>query len=503
MKNNLKDLELHTKNLLELVESMRLKNRAKRLIPNKIRNVIKRFSPKNTRWYYITKKIYSYIKANGLFFTMKQFYYGLTQKNQAVVFKTNDIVKNSISTIHEKVSIVIPTYNGLRDLTKLIPQLINQQGFNDIEIIIVDSSSQDGTKEFIDNFSDIKFISIGQKDFSHSYARNLGFDSCSGSIVLFMVQDALPTSNYWLHSFVTIFTSSNLAAVSCNQIPNAEADLYTCYGLKQFNDFLEISEPRTKITEKYIDNPILVRKLAQLDNVACLVDASVFKKYKFRGKYAEDLDLGLRLIKDNHHIGMTSEVSIIHSHLRPAYYYMKRAMVETQVTEDMFGKNNEQVNLDDELSDILTTSFIIAIFFNEVEQINSPIAFSEFKISVSHMLEDLLARKYSKEEYMLINKILYGHDENFINFIDMLTKNNIELKKGDICNSLYYISNEAMNAMEKQYTLLDKKTISEYMLFILNTYATWTGVRFGKHKDEYLIRYPFLNALFQELEKGV
>ncbi|QSZ40927.1 glycosyltransferase [Sulfurimonas aquatica] len=503
MQKHIKDLELHTKNLLALAEYMRLKNRLKRLLPSEIRNKIKMFIIKYKRSHYLMKKIYSYVKVNGLLFTIKQLYNSRMYKSKAVVFHTNDASIKDISIVHDKVSIVIPTHNGLRDLTKLIPQLINQQGFHDIEIIIVDSSSEDGTKEFIKNFSDIKFITIEQKNFSHSYARNLGFDTCSGKVVLFMVQDALPTSNFWLHSFVHIFKKTKLVALSCSQIPNAEADLYTCYGLKQFNDFLDISESKTKITEKYIDNPTYARKLAQLDNVSCLVDANVFKQYKFRGKYAEDLDLGLRLIKDKHRIGMTSEVSVLHSHLRPAYYYMKRAMVETEVVKDMFEKNTEKINLDDQLSDILVTSFVLAFFLNEIKNINSPISFNKFKVSMSNSLDNLLGREYLKDEYSHVHEVLYKYDANIMNVIDVLFKNNIELKKGDLFYSMHHINSEAINFIENKYTLIDEKIISEYILFMLNTYGTWSGVRFGTNKKEYLEKFPFLNGLFEKLGKGV
>jgi hypothetical protein len=40
------------------------------------------------------------------------------------------------------------------------------------------------------------------------------------------------------------------------------------------------------------------------------------------------LDLGLRLIKDGYEIAFLGSTRIIHSHNRPAYYYLKRGYVE-------------------------------------------------------------------------------------------------------------------------------------------------------------------------------
>lgn len=498
-----KDLEQHSKNLTALAESMRLINRLKKLLPHGIKSILKRILSKLKRGSYLIRKLRHYVYINGLLFTLKQVYFSRKYKGSAITFKNTMPSSIKIKNSFKNISIVIPTYNGLRDLTKLIPQLLNQEGFQNIEIIVIDSSSQDGTKEFIENFPDIKLVIIEQKDFSHSYARNLGFDNCSAEIVLFMVQDALPTSKYWLHSFTHIFKESNISALSCIQIPNAEADLYTCYGLKQFNNFLDVGEKKTKITKEYIDNPLYSRKLAQLDNVSCLVDSKVFKKYKFRGKYAEDLDLGLRLIKDNYQIGITSEISVVHSHLRSAYYYMKRSMVETEVVKEMFLNKSDKNSFKDQLSDILITSYMISLYFYEIKQIHSPITLTEFKMTVSTILERLINYEYSKKEHSKIYKILHEYDEDFIDFIDLLSKNDVELKKGDLFYSIHHVNNEAINFIEDNYIKIDKKIISEYILFILNTFATQVGVSFGLYQREYLSKYSFLVKLFNNLKKGV
>ncbi len=321
------------------------------------------------------------LNSNGLLFTLKQLYNNKYYKSNPITFKKGWIDLQEVNkTIEDTLSIIIPTYNGFSNLVKLIPQLLNQKGFKHIEIIIIDSSSSDNTKSFIEKFPSIKFVTIKQKDFSHSYARNLGYENSNGNYVLFLVQDALPSSNLWLYNFLHIMIENELSALSCSQVVNIEADLYTCFGIDMFNEFLELKEKRTKITEKYVDDIRFSRKLAQLDNVACLFKAVDFQQYKFRGKYAEDLDIGLRLIQNNKRIGMTSEISVIHSHLRPAYYYMKRAIVETEVVNNIFKQNsNGIVIVEDELSDILSTFCLIGGLFVEINKLTKfPIIFEEF-----------------------------------------------------------------------------------------------------------------------------
>jgi GT2 family glycosyltransferase len=495
--------EQYISNLIADIQSMSLRNRLKRLLPAVVKNILKKFFFKIKRGGVIRRRLFQYVRMNGVLFSLKQLYFSSLYKGGGVEFKSIITESDNVDIKHEGISIIIPTYNGLHDLSKLIPQLIQQKGFTSIEIIIIDSSSNDGTKDFFDNFKQIKFISIKQKDFTHSYARNLGFTHATSEIALFMVQDAMPTSATWLYNFVDIFHKSNVAALSCSQMPNAEADLYACYGLEQFSKFLHISKPVTKISKKYIPGQEISRQAAQLDNVSCLVKSEVFEKYLFRGKYAEDLDLGFRLIGDKYQIGMTSEVSVIHSHLRTPYYHMKRAMVEAEVLSEMFHQSRQQVNIDEQLADILTTSFVTAFFFIEIKKIKLPIDFKSMRDAISNRLGHLLTREYLKEDYSLVYEELCKYDKDLMNTIDVLFRHDIEFKKGDLFNSIYHTSNEVMNFIETRYINIDEKIFSEYLMFILNAYAVGVGARFGGSKCNYLDKFYYLNGLFNKLQKGV
>jgi hypothetical protein len=62
--------------------------------------------------------------------------------------------------------------------------------------------------------------------------------------------------------------------------------------------------------------------------VSCIISRELFERYRYRGDYAEDLDLGIRLIKDGYRIAMLASVKVIHSHNRPPFYYLKRSFVD-------------------------------------------------------------------------------------------------------------------------------------------------------------------------------
>lgn len=75
--------------------------------------------------------------------------------------------------------------------------------------------------------------------------------------------------------------------------------------------------------------------MARLDNVSLGIKKSVFDAYEFLPDYAEDLDLGIRLIKDGHALLFQSSNAVIHSHNRPAFYFFKRSYADTVALWDI------------------------------------------------------------------------------------------------------------------------------------------------------------------------
>jgi dolichol-phosphate mannosyltransferase len=53
----------------------------------------------------------------------------------------------------EKTLIIIPTYNELENITELVPEILNRYRNLDLDILIVDDNSPDGTGNYIDDLS--------------------------------------------------------------------------------------------------------------------------------------------------------------------------------------------------------------------------------------------------------------------------------------------------------------------------------------------------------------
>lgn len=88
-----------------------------------------------------------------------------------------------------KVSIIIPVYNGQKYIKECIDSVLNQNLF-EIEIIIVDDGSTDGTCSILKEIEKISnVIIIYSKHFGLSVSRNLGLDVANGEYIFFVDAD--------------------------------------------------------------------------------------------------------------------------------------------------------------------------------------------------------------------------------------------------------------------------------------------------------------------------
>jgi O-antigen biosynthesis protein len=123
--------------------------------------------------------------------------------------------------------------------------------------------------------------------------------------------------------------------VSCSEFSRSDSDLMYDAMIDTHYRFLGCLE-QDRIGSHEGDDHMSLRSQGQLSDVACLIGRELFLQHRYQGDYAEDLDLGIRLIKAGWQVGMLASVKVVHSHNRPAYYYLKRSYVDVVFLVGMF-----------------------------------------------------------------------------------------------------------------------------------------------------------------------
>ena len=147
------------------------------------------------------------------------------------------------------VTIIIPVYNGVNTIEKCILSAVNQT-YKNIEIIVVNDGSTDGTDKVLDKYVklDDRVMVYNKTNGGQSSARNLGLQNARGEYVLFLDSDdyleknALEvTTKSLIHSNASfcLFGFNIYKQDKLLRKPNPGDDYYINKSLN-YNDFIKI-----------------------------------------------------------------------------------------------------------------------------------------------------------------------------------------------------------------------------------------------------------------------
>lgn len=234
-------------------------------------------------------------------------------------------------TIFKNVTIIIPTYNGEKDLPLLLKSIAAQKGIEDPELLVIDSGSTDNTISIAEK-NGARVEKIPQSEFNHGLTRNKAAQLAKGDFLIFTVQDALPLEQDTFHKLLTVLTSDkDIAGVSTKQVPFPDADMFAKWQIKNHIHALRL-DGISYVSHKPPQTDLLMlpfyakRKITLLDDVCCAVRKKLFEKiggYK-EMHFAEDVDYAIRAIQSGYKIGFVGTTGVIHSHTRPAEYFFRR-----------------------------------------------------------------------------------------------------------------------------------------------------------------------------------
>ena len=116
----------------------------------------------------------------------------------------NAIISNSFQ------SVIIPTYNRKEMLSEAIESVLNQRNV-DLEVIVVDDCSSDGTEEFVKSLNDkrIRYIR-NEKNSRPDYSRMIGLRNARGKYISFLDDDDYYTDYDFFAKAIRIFEEHEL-----------------------------------------------------------------------------------------------------------------------------------------------------------------------------------------------------------------------------------------------------------------------------------------------------
>ncbi len=377
-----------------------------------------------------------------------------------------DIIAKNI-----KISVIIPTKNGGDNFRRLIKSINCQKGFKEIEIIIVDSGSDDETLDVVKDYN-LKLIEIKPENFSHPYSRNLAASHATGEYIFFTVQDALLPDKWFLNTFYTKLIEYNVVAVSSHEFVREDSDLFYNFMSHYHGKFMGLDKADRIMSMPENNDFESLRINSNLSNVACLINKEIFDKYKFRegyAEYAEDLDLGYRLIKDGYKLAMLSSEKIIHSHNRDAFYFLKRGYVDTLY-----------------ISKIIPDYQFVQI---DWEKLKKDIIFSYD--TINHIITNISNKTLDQYDINLFIELFNNELNNILNQNKNIQNNNIDI----FINKLYSISSFnnpeisnivltscinfnylLLNFIKQFNTTIDNELLKQYFNALIKSFAFYTGI---------------------------
>jgi glycosyltransferase involved in cell wall biosynthesis len=106
-------------------------------------------------------------------------------------------------------SIVIRAYNEEKHIGRLL-EGIRQQTVKDVEIILVDSGSTDGTVAVAESFG-ARIVRIPSAEFTFGRSLNLGIQEAGRELIVIVSAHVYPVYPDWLESLLLPFENENVA----------------------------------------------------------------------------------------------------------------------------------------------------------------------------------------------------------------------------------------------------------------------------------------------------
>lgn len=207
------------------------------------------------------------------------------------------------------ISVVITVKDGGADLVRCLEAIKRQRIDEEVEIVVVDSGSRDGSAERADRLG-ARVHSISPDEFHHGRTRNIGAEIAGGEVLVFTSQDAYAADDRWLAALISpLRPDETVAGVYGRQLPHETARPPERY----FLDFLYGPRPRVQALGSVEE---LSFEATLFSNVNSAIPRRIWERYPFADDVvmSEDQEWSRRVLLAGMSIVYAPNAAVFHSH---------------------------------------------------------------------------------------------------------------------------------------------------------------------------------------------
>jgi glycosyltransferase involved in cell wall biosynthesis len=243
--------------------------------------------------------------------------------------------------VRSPVTVAIPTLDAGPEFVETLRAVRTQVLDCDIELLICDSGSRDGTVALARSF-DARVIEIPRESFSHGSTRNLLMSRALGEHVAFLTQDAIPAGTDWLAQLVGAFDMAMDVGLAFGPY-RPRPDASPCVVRELTNWFDSFSDGGLRIdvlSPSQHDAPprAFLGQLGFFTDANGCVARTAWERVPFRSvAYAEDHLLAQDMLRAGFAKVYVPAAVVIHSHEYTTMQSLRRSFDEARATQEVYG----------------------------------------------------------------------------------------------------------------------------------------------------------------------
>ena len=206
-----------------------------------------------------------------------------------------------------KLSVIVPVYNAVDYISRCLDSLINQS-LDDMEIIVIDDGSNDGTHDMLLKYKN-KIKLIEQANSGVASARNRGISCANGQYIAFVDSDDWIDKDMFYKMYNKAI-ENDYDCVMCNYWYVDDKKKWEGV-TTSYHDIITADDKKRFMVKMF---PVIWNKIYKKDKI---------KQFKFKdGVWAEDVEFLYRIITNIDNIGVIND---------RLYYYYQREVSESRL----------------------------------------------------------------------------------------------------------------------------------------------------------------------------